>query len=419
MTYNVTRFDNGFRVVTYKIPHIQSVAINVIVAVGSRYESASESGISHFLEHMAFKGTSDRTAKQIAEDFDAIGGQFNAYTSKEHTVYYAKVLSEHTETSLEIIADILQNSVFREADIAKEYQVICQEIAQTYDSPDDLAYEKLYGAAFGDHPLGRSILGSQETISQFNSQSLKQYTGEHHWAQNIILSVAGDAEHHHIVKLAEKLFTLSRMPHERSYTAAQYIGGCSLIGKQLEQSTVVLGFESSSYKNLPIFYQTQLLGLILGGGISSRIFQKVREELGLAYAAGAYNSGYADTGIFSIYAGTSHENVNKVIDVIAGEILMICNHISIEELDRAKAQIKANILMAEEKSAYKSEEIGKSMIIFDRYDGPEEVLDIVRNTTEADLLQIATKIFSSKLTLSVVSQDVSDVSYERTCKLLS
>lgn len=412
MTFRATKLSNGFHILTYAMPGAQSVALNLIAKVGSRFELAHENGISHFLEHMAFKGTKNRSARQIAEEFDAIGGQFNAYTSREQTVYYAKVLPQNTRTAVDIIADIIQNSLYAEEEIAKEYHVICQEIAATLDSPDDLAFEKLSEVAFKDQAMGRSILGTTQTIAAFGTKDLQNYVSKHHHADNMFLAAAGKVDHDEIVKMAEELFAFNK-GHAADCNKALYTGGSSLISKDLEQSNIIMGFESVSYINTEKFYHTQILSLILGGGISSRLFQRIREELGLAYSVGAFNSSYSDTGLFSVYAGTSHENLVKTSEALCHEINKIRESVEETELERAKAQIRAGIIMAEEKSSYKSEEIGKHFSIFGKYDGPEVVLGYVNRTTTADIMKIAQEIFVGKPSLSVVGLDASCINYEK------
>lgn len=418
MTFQCTKLNNGFHILTYAMPGAQSVAMNLIARVGSRYESESENGISHFLEHMAFKGTKSRSAKKIAEEFDSIGGHFNAYTSREQTVYYAKVLPENTGIALDIIADIVQNSIFDPEDISKEFNVICQEIAQTLDSPDDLAYEKLTEVAFENQAIGRSILGTKETIMKFTSGDFHSYIKKHYHADNMFLSVAGKVDHEKIVAMATNLFSFTSSDSVM-IPQAKYTSGVSLISKKLEQSNIIIGFESPSYTEIAKFYHAQILSLVLGGGISSRLFQNIREDLGLAYSVGAFNSSYYDTGLFSLYAGTSHENLAKTSESLVDEILKICDNVSGEELDRAKAQVRASVIMAEEKSSYKSEEIGRNYAIFGKYEGFDILMHHINSTTEQDVVSIARRIFSSKPSLSVVGMDASSVDYDKIIERLA
>ena len=402
MSFNSSKLSNGLNVVTYSMPHINSVAINIIVKVGSRYETLDESGISHFLEHMAFKGTKTRSAADIAKEFDAIGGHFNAYTGREQTVYYTKILSQHTAQALDILADILLNSIFDEDDIKKEFSVITQEIAAGKDSPDDLAYEKFYELAYDKHPLGRSILGTKNNISNFDKAAFQQYMAKHYTTDNIFISIAGNIEHNEAVKLIEGLFLNLNPAKENTYVPAKYVGGFALQEKELEQTTIALGFESTSYNNLKEFYHVQILSIIVGGGLSSRLFQRIREELGLAYSVGSWASAFSDSGIFTIGASADHDNVTLLLENITLEINKIKTDITEEELVRAKAQIESNIYMAEEKSEYKSEEVGKNFALFGRYFSAKEVMDIVKTTTISDLMKSANKIFSTHPTLSIV-----------------
>lgn len=418
MSLQQSKTSKGLNVVTYYMPHINSVSINIIVKVGSRYETINESGMSHFLEHMAFKGTSKRSASTIAREFDMIGGHFNAYTSREHTVYYTKVLSQHVELALDIMSDILQNSLFNEDEIKKELDVIIQEIAEVKDNPDDLAYEKLYDLAFGNQPLGRSILGTEKIISSFNKNSFQNYINKHYTTDNIIISIAGKVDHDQIMKMVESMFTSLPVNNNiREYEKAQYVGGSFLTQKDLEQTTVVLGFQGESYSNMESYYHTQILSIIFGGGLSSRLFQKIREDLGLAYSVGCWLNSYNDSGIFSIFAATEHAKVNILLDNINNEIYNLHKIITDDELIRAKSQLESNILMAEEKPEYKSEEIGKSFALFNKYITADEVMKIVYSTNLLDLRKSAWEIFSSKSSLSIVGAPNSDVNLNFIAKI--
>jgi predicted Zn-dependent peptidase len=413
MSFQNSKLSNGINVVTFNMPNINSVSINVIVKVGSRYETLEESGISHFLEHMAFKGTASRSAENIAEEFDIMGGHFNAYTSREQTVYYTKVLRENFEKALHILADILQNSLFTEKDIKKELSVIMQEIAGVNDNPDDLVYEKFYSLAFSNQPIGRSILGKASNLKKFNKESFTNFMAKHYTTDNIYIAVAGNASHHDVLKLAEKHFIQFPKPATQTFISSEYIGGFEHTPKTLEQTSVALGFKSVSYANILEFYSAQILSVILGGGLSSRLFQQIREKLGLAYSVGSFNSSYYDNGIFSIYAATDHKNVKKLLDNLGVEIKKIQEYISEEELQRAKSQIKTNILMAEERSEYKSEEIGKNFALFGKYFPTEEVLDLIAKTTTAHLTTSAQKIFASNPTLSIVGEIPKSFDFEK------
>lgn len=417
MTFNSSKLSNGLTITTFNMPTLNSVAINLIVKVGSRYESSNEAGISHFLEHMAFKGTSNRSAKNIAEEFDAIGGHFNAYTSREQTVYFAKVLYDNFPKALTIIADIIQNSVFANEDIEKELNVILQEIAGVYDNPDELVYEKFSSTAYTDQSLGRSILGSENTLNKIDKNYFLNFLEKYYHAENMFLSVAGKIDHEDVVKIASNLFSSMSNQPIKNFEPAQYTGGYHYINKDLEQTTLILGFESVPYLNLKEYYHSQILSIIFGGGISSRLFQQIRENLGLAYSVGSYTSAYYDSGVFSIYASTHPEKSQLLIDNLILEIKKIIHKISEDELSRSKAQIKASIYMAEEKSVYKSEEIGKNFSIFSKYFSSEEIINLIMSINISDVINIAQKIFYTKPTISVIGSSKFDAeNYHLLCK---
>lgn len=400
--FNVSKLKNGLTILTFNMPYVNSVAINLVTKVGSRYENPEEEGISHFLEHMAFKGTKTRTAKQIAEEFDSIGGHFNAYTGHEKTIYYARVLSENCNKALSIIADIIQNSVFSEEEIAKEYQVILQEIAHTQDNPDDLVYEKFYNNVYKDQPLGKSILGTKKTLSTFTKDHFLGFIDKHYNAENLYLSIAGNVDHDKIVKEAEELFSSLKQGKKNSFSPAKYIGGNSFINKELEQTTLLLGFEGTAYINLEQLYQTQLLAIIFGCGMSSRLFQHIREKLGLAYAVGSYNSTYFDSGVFTIYASMAHDKLELLAAELKNEIKRMTEIVTEEEIIRAKTQLRSNLQIAQEKVSYKSEEIGKNYAVFGKYISPEEIMEIIMNIKADDIIKTASKIFSTNATSAVI-----------------
>ncbi len=419
MTFNSSKLSNGLNVVSFQMPYTKTVAINVLVKVGSRYELPEEAGISHFLEHMAFKGTSNRSAQDIAKEFDAIGGHFNAYTSREQTVYYTKVLTEYFSKAIDILADIIQNSVFNHQDIVKELGVILQEIAGVEDCPDGLVYENFYNKAYNGSAFGKSVLGYSKNLLRFKKSDFKKYLAKHYIAENIIISVAGNIKHQAIIKTLEKVFTKVTQGSASSPEPAIYKGGYVYAEKkELEQTTIALGFESVPYANLLEFYRAQILAIIFGGGLSSRLFQRIREELALVYSIGSYNSSYLDSGIFSIYAACEHKNVNILLDNLIIEIQKIQDLILDEELLRAKNQIRANIFMAEERSEYKSEEIAKNFGLFGKYFPASEAMEMIMQTTKNQLIDTARQIFTTKSTLSIVGTNVDSKIFDKITRLL-
>jgi predicted Zn-dependent peptidase len=419
MTFNSSKLKNGLTILTYNMSNVNSVAINVIVNVGSRYEQSSEIGISHFLEHMAFKGTTTRSAKQIAEEFDSIGGHFNAYTSHEQTVYYSKILNENCYKALEILADIIQNSVFSKEEIAKEYQVILQEIAHVQDNPDELIHEKFYSSAYENQALGRSILGTHDSLAKFDREHFSNYVDKHYNAENIYLSVAGNISHEQVVEFAKKLFCSLKNKQNSHFEKVRYTGGHSFITKDLEQTTLVLGFESVPYFNIQQLYHTQVLSLTLGSGMSSRLFQQIREKLGLAYSIGSYNNSYYDSGIFGIYASTNHDKLPFLAEQLVNEINKISTDIKDSEIDRAKVQLKTSIYIAQEESSYKSEEIGKNFAVFGKYIPTEQTIEYIMNITKQDIINIANKIFVTKPTLSIIGPKPLAIDYQELCHKLA
>ncbi|WP_375330882.1 M16 family metallopeptidase [Candidatus Tisiphia endosymbiont of Oplodontha viridula] len=419
MTFNSSKLKNGLTILTYNMSNVNSVAINVIVNVGSRYEQSSEIGISHFLEHMAFKGTKTRSAKQIAEEFDSIGGHFNAYTSHEQTVYYSKILNENCYKALEILADIIQNSVFSKEEIAKEYQVILQEIAHVQDNPDELIHEKFYSSAYENQALGRSILGTHDSLAKFDREHFSNYVDKHYNAENIYLSVAGNISHEQVVEFAKKLFCSLKNKQNSHFEKVRYTGGHSFITKDLEQTTLVLGFESVPYFNIQQLYHTQVLSLILGSGMSSRLFQQIREKLGLVYSIGSYNNSYYDSGIFGIYASTNHDKLPFLAEQLVNEIKKISTDIKDSEIDRAKVQLKTSIYIAQEESSYKSEEIGKNFAVFGKYIPTKQTIEYIMNITKQDIINIANKIFVTKPTLSIIGPKPLAIDYQELCHKLA
>lgn len=409
--FKFSKTKTGLNLVTYEMLQVNSVAINIIVKVGSRYETLQEAGISHFLEHMAFKGTANRTAKDIAIEFDKIGGHFNAYTSRENTVYYTKVLSQHTRQAVSILADILQNSLFDKEDIAKELNVITQEIAEVKDNPDELVYEKFYSLAYPDQSLGRSILGSVDSIAKFEKSSFVEYMSRHYHTDNIVISMAGKVRHNEAISIVEELFSSFATRVSVTAQKSKYIGGKDIHIKELEQSTIALGFEGVSYSNLDEFYHAHILSVIFGGGLSSRLFQRIREDLGLVYSIGSWLNSYSDSGIFSIYASTDHSNASKVLSEVKNEIDKIRTGVFDDEIARAKSQIESNIFMAEEKPEYKSDEIGKNYSLFNKYFEVEEIMKIINTTSSKDLATVANKIFDTKPTLAVVGTPHGEIDF--------
>jgi predicted Zn-dependent peptidase len=415
--FNLDTLPNNLKVVSSHIPGLQSVVINILIKIGSRYEAENQSGICHFLEHMAFKGTKTRSYLAIAQAFDAIGGHFNAYTSKEYTVYYAKVLSKDLKIAFDLLADILTNSTFEQEQIDKELKVILQEIAEAEDNHEDLVDENLRKTAFSNQNLGKPILGNAQTLETFDGQSFHNYINEHYHGNNMIISAAGNINHQELLTLTTEYFGHLSSKELAPYQSASFIAGSKIVKRDLEQTNIMLGFPSVSYMQENQLYKAQILSLIFGGGFSSRLFQNIREKHALVYSVGSFNSPYSDIGLFCIYASSTPENIEKFIEQTAVEISDICSNISELELSRAKEQIAASMQMAEESANYRCEDLAKSFAIYNKYTPLSEVLEEINAVTTGDLVSISQQIFHSTPVLSVVGPGF-DLEYEEVVKIL-
>lgn len=389
MTYTLTTLDNGLRVASERNTECMTAAFAIAVDVGARHETAAQGGLSHMLEHMAFKGTRTMNAKQIAEAFDLMGGNVNAYTSHEHTVYYAKVLREYADEALALLCDIVSDSVFDTEELERERQVVLQEIAMHRDTPDDLVFDLYQEMAFGDTPLGRSILGEPERVATFSRADLLDYTGTHYQPERLVIAAAGAVDHAATLATAERFFG-ARSGSGKKFTpvAARFIGGEKTLEKELEQVQLVLGFQGISAVGED-YYAAQVFATILGGGMSSRLFQEIREKRGLAYAVSAFASGYQDVGIIGMYAGTTVEHLPE-LTVALKEVLASCKSgVSDAELLRAKNQLKANLVMTRESSGAIAEWIARHLHVYGHYRTAEELLHAIDAITTADVARIA------------------------------
>ncbi len=391
----IERLSSGLIIASDFIPSAETIAICIFVKTGARNEDQSYNGLSHFLEHMAFKGTNTRTAKEIAEAFDSIGGQFNAYTSYEETVYYAKVLKDDWIIALDILTDIVQNSIYSPEEMDKERGVILQEIAQYQDMPDSVISDNFQETAYPNQPLGRTILGTPEFINTVSRDDLYKYVQMQYNTRSIIVSASGNLHHKTFSNLVQK--KLNKIPDSPiiDFQPAVYVGGESKKHKDLEQVNVYLGFKALPYTDERVHIQ-RIASLILGGGMSSRLFQEIRENLGLAYHISSFSQTYCDTGVFSIFAGTNEKDVNLLIDASISQIHLICQSVSSVELERAKAQIKASLLMSKESVSHRAEKLAANIASFDRYITTEEILEKINKVTEKDVCDMMKFIISEE-----------------------
>ncbi len=390
---------NGIRVVTDEMKDVETVSIGIWVSVGSRFEEPEISGISHLLEHMAFKGTTTRTALQIAQEVENVGGIINAYTSKDVTAYYVKVLKEDASMALSILADIFQNSTMNQDELSREKGVVLQEISQTLDAPDDIIFDYFQETAFPNQPLGRPILGSAQIVQSITSETLLSYMHDEYVAPRTIVSAAGNISHDFLVQQVEKLFSNLSKEGKRVMASAHYEGGEFRQKKDIEQVNVLLGFPGVSYHD-KLFYAQTILSTILGGGMSSRLFQEVREKRGLVYSIYSFASSYIDSGLFGIYAGTGEKEVKDLLPVVCDELLKVSSTLTDEEIERAKSQLKAMILMKRESTSARCEGNARNIAIFGRVIPKEETIARIEEVDASLLQKTAHFIFSKKPTLA-------------------
>jgi predicted Zn-dependent peptidase len=375
---------------------VRSISIGVWLTRGSRHETAEQGGIAHFVEHMLFKGTGTRTAEDIAQQIDSIGGQLDAFTAKEYASYYIKVLDEHLPLAIDILADIVRNPAFSPEDIEREKKVVVEEIKMVEDTPDDLVHELFTQGFWENHPLGRPILGTRETVESFNARSLRDYFRNAYTARNLIVSAVGNLEHAQVRDLvADKFGSLSAPGEEVSEDVPRVVPKILIRNKELEQSHLCLG--ASSYpQNHDDRYASYVLNTLLGGSMSSRLFQNVREKRGLAYAVFSGLSAYRDAGSFTIYAGCSNEAVGEVVDLVVEELRGVKNTaVPPAELQRSKDHLKGSLMLSLENTASRMSHIARQEIYFDRQFGLDETLQGIERVTPSDVQRVATDLFQN------------------------
>lgn len=391
MTVQQDQLANGFQIVSEHMPGLQSAAIGIWVTAGGRHERIEQNGIAHFLEHMAFKGTKRRSALQIAEAIEDVGGYINAYTSREVTAYYARVLQADVPLALDVIADIVLNPVFDPAEIEVERGVILQEIGQAHDTPDDVIFDWLQEDSYRDQPLGRTILGPTERVSAFSREDLAGFVGEHYRPGQMILSAAGAVDHDVLVAMAEKLFGHLEPADPREVAPARFTGGETRKAKRLEQAHFALALESPGYRDDAI-YTAQIYSSALGGGMSSRLFQQVRELRGLCYTIFAQTGAYADTGTTTIYAGTSAGQIAELAGITIDEMKRAADDMTPEEVARARAQMKAGMLMGLESPSNRAERLARLVQIWGKVPSLEETVARIDAVTTGDVREFAERM---------------------------
>jgi predicted Zn-dependent peptidase len=392
----MTTLPNGIRVISETMPRVETLALGAWVDVGTRFEPAEVNGVAHLLEHMAFKGTTTRSAKAIAEEIEQVGGSLNAYTSRDSTAYYARILADDTALAVDLLADILQRSVFDPEELEKERHVVLQEIGQVNDTPDDLVFDLFQETAYPDQPLGRSILGPEAIVAAMPREALIAYMREHYTPERLVFAAAGKIEHERLVDLVGNAFAdLPRQPRMAT-PPGRYLGGHRLdTREELEQVHFCAGVEGLSYTD-PDFFALQVLSTALGGGMSSRLFQEARENRGLCYSITTFTASYEDGGLLGIYAGTAAEDVAELAKVIQGETGTLISHPGEAEIARAKAQLKASLLMSLESCYAVCEELARQLLCLKRRVPTAEVLARIEAVDQAAIRRVGERLFGAR-----------------------
>lgn len=394
MTVETHTLANGLRIVTEHMPGLQSAALGVWVSVGGRHERVDQNGIAHFLEHMAFKGTARRSAQQIAEEIEDVGGFINAYTSREATAYYARVLKDDVPLALDLISDIVLNPAFDPHEIEVERGVILQEIGQANDTPDDIIFDWLQEAAYPEQPIGRTILGPVHRVQGFNKPDFQRFVAAHYGPGQLIVSAAGAVDHDEVVRLVETHFGHLTPQPVLAAEPAQFMGGERREIKGLEQAHFTLALEAPGYRSDDV-YAAQIFASALGGGMSSRLFQEIRERRGLCYTIFAQVGSYDDTGLLTIYAGTGAEDLPELARLTVDELRRSTDGLTEAELNRARAQMKAGMMMGLESPSARAERLARLVAIWDRVPTLEETIAKVDAVTLSGLRDLAGGIASA------------------------
>ncbi|MEH7107829.1 M16 family metallopeptidase [Bacillus sp. JJ1764] len=396
---------NGVRIVLEQIPTVRSVAIGIWIGTGSRNEDPQTNGISHFLEHMFFKGTTTKTAKEIAESFDSIGGQVNAFTSKEYTCYYAKVLDTHSKFALDVLADMFFNSTFVEEELKKEKNVVLEEIKMYEDTPDDIVHDLLSRAVYGEHPLGYPILGTEDTLNTFTGDSLKEYIHERYTPENVVISIAGNISESFISEVEQYFGSYQGGNNEPTENIPEFHSNRISRKKETEQAHLCIGFNGLKVGHDDI-YSLITLNNILGGSMSSRLFQEVREQRGLAYSVFSYHSAYQDSGIVTVYGGTGAKQLNVLYETIQDTLEKLKqNGITEKELTNSKEQLKGGLMLSLESTNSRMSRNGKNELLLKRHRTLDEIITEIDLVTKKSVDDMARSIFTDEFSVSLISPD--------------
>lgn len=398
---DITQLANGLTVATERMPEIATATLGVWVGTGSRHEMAHEHGLSHLIEHMAFKGTTRRSARQIAEDIENVGGDINAATSVEYTSYTARVLGENVDVAVDVLGDILIHSTFEAGELAREKGVILQEYAAVEDTPDDLVYDAFMETAYAGQPIGRPILGTPETIKSFDEATIRAFLAREYAPGKMVLAAAGNVDHAQIVAMAERHFGAMPSVPLGEPEAGTYSGGERRISRRLEQANIVLGLPGLSFKD-PGYYATHLFAHILGGGLTSRLWHEVRENRGLAYSIDSFHWPFSDTGLFGIGAGTAGSDVAELMDVTLATMRQATQDISEIEMTRAKAQMKVALLTALETPGGRIERVARQLLSWGRVVPSDEIVLKVDALTMEQVREAGQRLLHGEPTLAAI-----------------
>ena len=397
----VSTLDNGLRVATQNMPGLETVSMGIWNYVGGRDETEINNGVAHLLEHMAFKGTKNRTALEIAETIENVGGDINAYTSKEITAYFVKLMAEDLSLGVDIITDIMQNSTFEEKELDRERGVILQEIGMYLDTPDDMIFEYWQEKAFPNQAMGRSILGKSEIIKNISRDEVKKFMLSHYNPKKMVVSAAGKIDHDEFVSSILKTCTNLPSGNSNKREDAKYFSGEYRENKKLEQIHFLLGFEGIDYHHKD-YYSLLIYSSLLGGGMSSRLFQEIREKRGLVYGISSFSTSYTDTGVFGIYAGTGDKEIKELIPVLCDELRNSPNSISEKEINRGKAQLKTSLMMGRESAFRRCESAARQLLVFNRVIDPNEIIAEINSVSKNSVERIANYILSKPITISSI-----------------
>lgn len=412
MSVTVTTLNNGLRVATDPMEGVRTASVGVFVNAGARHETVEGHGVAHFLEHMAFKGTGRRSARGIAEEIEAVGGHLNAYTAREQTTYYARVLVDDVPLGIDLLADIVQHSVFAVGELEKERQVIIQEIGQADDTPDDLVFDLLQEITFPGQTLGRPILGTPESVAAMPREALCDFIAGHYAPGNVVFAASGAVEHDHIVELVARSFGALPAGRPQAVEPARFVGGDRREKRDLEQAHLALAFPSVAFDD-PDFYAAQVYATLLGGGMSSRLFQEIRENRGLAYSVFAFTGSYNDGGALSIYAGTGEADLAEVVPLVAAEMQALTQAVGEGEVARSRAQLKAGLLMSLESSTARAEQLGRQLLVHGRPLATEEIVAAVDAVDEAAIRRVAQRVLNGPVGVAAVGAIGRLADYER------